>query len=489
MDYVRGALALRAADGFARNALLANQVELFTRYGGLGNNGAQQASKWLSAVSSVMPLALGFCAARLKWPLRSFVLFGCCLEIAGISLVAESAALGGGHILSRPLLMLGLFGPFAVGFGAVTSSLPVLATERLIETARGKFMQVFFAFLAAGGMAGILAAAMWQAWRLEPVGLAFAALILICGTIALALDFNPCCEYSRKDDNNDESEVEVAIVSESRREEHEESFTLQQLMPLLLLIPFYGAYLQWTTSWYVQTQYLNRQLWRWEVPVCLMQFVERVGCLIALLALRRLWELSRFEQEGFFSAVASFHSSQPPLPATARLLRTRLSMGCVMAALAMTASAAVEVTRRDWTPRLPGEPQISSLSIVWQTPQFVLIAISEALLFPAQTEWASGSPTLVGLGCAVQALAAALLSLIVRNLQVWIPEGSPNEGRYDLYFMVLAVSCVLSACAFFLLPPSSWVPRPKQKESGPEIAKSSESSRGSGVPMYSELHG
>ena len=70
------------------------------------------------------------------------------------------------------------------------------------------------------------------------------------------------------------------------------------------------------------------------------------------------------------------------------------------------------------------------MSIAYLLPQYFFIASSEALVYPAATELFAGSAVAYGLSCALQALAVGLLAALLRHLEAWIPEGSPNEGHY-----------------------------------------------------------
>ncbi|OLQ11077.1 Protein NRT1/ PTR FAMILY 7.3 [Symbiodinium microadriaticum] len=200
------------------------------------------------------------------------------------------------------------------------------------------------------------------------------------------------------------------------------------LPPLLLLFPFYAAASQWTTSWYVQTLYCDRCVFGIVIPACLLQGFERLASLAVLTWLRSRTTVLRLK------------------------LPKRLGLGSVCAALAMLAAALVEVARRDWTPRLPGEPEVSSLSVAWLLPQFALIAAGEAFIYPASAEFLSSSPFAYGLGCAAQAGAVALLGLWLGYLKAWIPDGSPNQGHYDLFYLCLGGAGLVAGGLFVLLP-------------------------------------
>ncbi|CAE7818140.1 NPF7.3 [Symbiodinium necroappetens] len=180
------------------------------------------------------------------------------------------------------------------------------------------------------------------------------------------------------------------------------------LPPLLLLFPFYAAASQWTTSWYVQTLYCDRCVFGIVIPACLLQGFERLASLAVLTWLRSRTTVLRLK------------------------LPKRLGLGSVCAALAMLAAALVEVARRDWAPRLPGEP--------------------EAFIYPASAEFLSSSPFAYGLGCAAQAGAVVLLGLWLGYLKAWIPDGSPNQGHYDLFYLCLGGAGLVAGGLFVLLP-------------------------------------
>jgi len=120
---------------------------------------------------------------------------------------------------------------------------------------------------------------------------------------------------------------------------------------------------------------------------------------------------------------------------------TRLSLGSLLAACAMFVSATVEYWRKNAT-RLPGEEQISTLSILWLLPQFALIAAAEAFIYPASAEFLSLSALAYGLGCAVQASAVAALGLLLGYLM----------RLEDKFYFCLCTSCLGATLLFFAFP-------------------------------------
>ncbi|CAE7352702.1 NPF7.1 [Symbiodinium natans] len=305
-------------------------------------------------------------------------------------------------------------------------------------------MQAFVASLSAGAILGIAAAAGAAAVGFEALGpmVSFPALILGMATFpplgGLPLKLARCIlRVAMRVEPEDlwaweTHQPENRLLSSPTRANTTEDAPAPGLAallpPLLLLSPFYGAAIQWTTSWYVQALYCNRSFFGMELPACLLQGFERLCSLAVLTCLISRTRVLKLR------------------------LQTRLGLGCVCAALAMFVAAAVEVARRDWTPRLPGQPEISSLSIAWLLPQFALIAAGEAFVYPATAEFLSSSAFAYGLGCAVQAGVVALLGLLLGHLKAWIPDGSPNQGHYDLFYLCFGVGGLAAAVLFVLLP-------------------------------------
>eukprot|EP00928_Gymnodinium_smaydae_P026410 TRINITY_DN20755_c0_g1_i1.p1 TRINITY_DN20755_c0_g1~~TRINITY_DN20755_c0_g1_i1.p1 ORF type:complete len:442 (-),score=86.96 TRINITY_DN20755_c0_g1_i1:76-1401(-) len=410
---VTGTLLLRFSDGFSRNVIFANQLDLLQRFAGLGQNSAQQAAKFLSATCSLGPLVIGAAATKQRWHLPHVVLLGCTFEAMGIAGVACGAAASVG----ADVVLMSLFVFYAVGYGAITSALPVVGAAEVAPHDRAFFMQNFFACLAAGSMLGIAVAGVAETLSLYVEGYMIACFVLSAGTVAFSM------RRSVASSSASSGAVEVA----SRR------VRFAYVWQLVALVPFYMAYLQWTTSWYVQTTFMDRRVAGLRVPACFPQLVERLGALLGLVLLRRF---------------CSERSSPPSIAA-------RFAGGCLLSGAALAASALVEQQRRA-APRLVENSTISSLHVAWQAPQFLLIAAAEAVIFPAQTEWAAGSSTLVGLACATQAAAAVLLGLALPHLQAWVPQEGPDAGRYDLYFLTLGGGCLLTAVLFLLIPKSAW---------------------------------
>eukprot|EP00933_Yihiella_yeosuensis_P036979 TRINITY_DN30836_c0_g1_i1.p1 TRINITY_DN30836_c0_g1~~TRINITY_DN30836_c0_g1_i1.p1 ORF type:complete len:430 (-),score=34.71 TRINITY_DN30836_c0_g1_i1:113-1402(-) len=403
-----GTLLLRAADGFARNIILANQIVVFNVFAGLGQNSAQQVAKFLAAFCGITPALAGYAVSRMALPLERVILTGCFLEIVGLALLFASAA----YLIGVKAVYIALFGCFAPGFGMLTSSLSVLGASETLPEIRPIFFQRYYIYLAVGAIPGIVVAGMSESLERFAEGFLVGLLVLIAGSIAFV-------KRSERDPG-----------TEGTRDSEESKTRIWQFpWPLIALIPYYAAYLQWTTSWYVQALYMDRFILGFKVPACTMQLAERFTSILGFI---------------FLEGISKKWSMQ-----------ARLVCGSAIAGLALFVSALVEVTRRN-ADRMEGFPEVSTLSVLWTFPQFCLISLSSVLIFPAQTEWASRCPLLTGLGIVVQAAAALMLGLALPYLHSWLPQSSPNEGHYDLFFLSLALGCTISVAILASLPPGVW---------------------------------
>lgn len=403
-----GILWLRACDGFSRNIIFANQIDLLKRYGGFGSRGAQQAAHLYGATCSGLPLLIGWAVEKLGFTQHRTVLGGCFLEAFGMLLLATITWSSPRGAVVSPWVGLCFCSAYAVGFAAVSSTLPVLARQSVTPQRRAAMMQNFYAALTTGSMLGILATGLAQVY--DAYGLSFVIALFVFGLGATSL---MGCKGSP---------VALAAAVESDAPPvlaNPTPCTWSLVWPLFAMWPFYLANSQWGTSWYVQSEYTHRRIAGvLTVPLDMMQVVERISSITFLVLIRRYW-------------MPADAARKPPSP----LLR--MALASAVAALALGVSAAVEVARRE---RWFGE-----ISILWLVPQFVLIAAAEALAYPAQADWSSGSSTLTGLSCASSAAASATLGAFLGLpwLRKWVPEESPDEGHYEFYYAVLASLCLL----------------------------------------------
>eukprot|EP00929_Paragymnodinium_shiwhaense_P097882 TRINITY_DN59468_c0_g1_i2.p1 TRINITY_DN59468_c0_g1~~TRINITY_DN59468_c0_g1_i2.p1 ORF type:complete len:305 (+),score=33.14 TRINITY_DN59468_c0_g1_i2:103-1017(+) len=276
-----GILGLRGADGFARNIIFANQISLFQRHLGCSPNSAQQVAKLLSGVCSFFPTVFGWLVERSSWPLEGAVLFGCFSEIIAIMCIAFSASPlsstdgpDGRYVLGFGLLIL-----YPIGYGVLTSTLAPLGSSETAAHQRPVFFGSFFAWLAAGGLIGIFFGGLLETQGCDWVAYLTALGVFSAGTCVFKLRRR---KVLPRDLEEQLLSSPVSPFAAGRR---------PAMWPLFALVPFYCTYLQWTTSWYVQAQYMHRGWNGFYVPACYPQGWERMLSLIFLKALPKFFTL------------------------------------------------------------------------------------------------------------------------------------------------------------------------------------------------------
>ncbi|KAK4414678.1 protein NRT1/ PTR FAMILY 7.3 [Sesamum alatum] len=126
----------------------------------------------------------------------------------------------------------------------------------------------------------------------------------------------------------------------------------------------------------------------------------------------------------------------------------RMGIGMVISIIAMIVAGLVEQCRLKYA----NEREMSSLSIFWQIPQYVLVGVSEAFIYVAQWEFfASQIPDRLkslGIGLSMSSsalgsyLCTILLTLVMKVTSKhgkpgWIPPNL-NEGHLDRFFFLSA---------------------------------------------------
>ncbi|XP_020268146.1 protein NRT1/ PTR FAMILY 7.3-like [Asparagus officinalis] len=137
----------------------------------------------------------------------------------------------------------------------------------------------------------------------------------------------------------------------------------------------------------------------------------------------------------------------------------RMGVGLVIGSLAMLVAGLLEVQRLK---RVTNKQQPSSLSILWQIPQYVLIGASEVFMYVGQLEFFNGQAP-DGLKSFGSSLCMASMSLgnyvsiilVTIVMKVTVVEGSPgwipgnlNFGRLDNFYFMLAGLTVVDLVAY-----------------------------------------
>ncbi|XP_017971956.1 PREDICTED: protein NRT1/ PTR FAMILY 7.2 isoform X1 [Theobroma cacao] len=138
----------------------------------------------------------------------------------------------------------------------------------------------------------------------------------------------------------------------------------------------------------------------------------------------------------------------------------RIGIGIAIAMVSMIIAGTVEQQRLKYANH-NGE-ETSALSIFWQTPQYVLVGVSEALIYVAQMEFfASQTPDglkSLGIGLSMYSSAmgsyicsiilAAVMAITSKNGKPgWVPPDL-NAGHLDRYFFLLAALAALNLALF-----------------------------------------
>ncbi|OMP00618.1 Proton-dependent oligopeptide transporter family [Corchorus olitorius] len=140
----------------------------------------------------------------------------------------------------------------------------------------------------------------------------------------------------------------------------------------------------------------------------------------------------------------------------------RIGIGIAMAILSMIIAGIVEQQRLKHANNNGDHKQASGLSIFWQTPQFVIVGVSEALVYVGQMEFfASQTPDGlkslgIGLSMYSSAMGSYICSMILTAVMAittkngkpgWVPPDL-NAGHLDRYFFLLAALAAINLVLF-----------------------------------------
>ncbi|CAB4312463.1 unnamed protein product [Prunus armeniaca] len=132
----------------------------------------------------------------------------------------------------------------------------------------------------------------------------------------------------------------------------------------------------------------------------------------------------------------------------------RMGIGLIIGLLSMVAAGATEVARLKHVQ--PGQ-KVSSLSIFWQIPQYVLVGTSEIFMYVGQLEFFNGQApdgikslgsslcmASISLGNYVSSLLVTIVMMITARGENpgWIPNNL-NEGHLDRFYFLIAILTAL----------------------------------------------
>lgn len=132
----------------------------------------------------------------------------------------------------------------------------------------------------------------------------------------------------------------------------------------------------------------------------------------------------------------------------------RMGIGLIIGMLAMIAAGYTEIVRlRHVT---PGQ-EISSMSIFWQIPQYVLVGASEVFMYVGQLDFFNGQApdgiksfgsslcmASMSLGNYVSSMLVSIVTAVTEkgNSPGWIPDNL-NTGHLDRFFFLIAILAAL----------------------------------------------
>lgn len=247
---------------------------------------------------------------------------------------------------------------------------------------------------------------------------------------------------------------------------------LIRLLPLCSLeVPMLVAYNQMTTAFLTQGEKMRSVIFGASMAPAMMQNVDPVAVIVSsLLIEQKLYPLLR--RRGSMPTVL-----------------TRFLIGNLFGALSLGCAFVVE--------RVVMSEPIYTISIWWQVPQFVFIAVGEVFLISTGYEMAFtyAPDELKTMSSACNLIFFALAGYISGGLFLacasWMPDFDATkpetyqDAHYDYYFIVLAVTCVVGAIGCVLFRPyfASMRVYALAKESPPDEAVAAKSVDGAEIPV------
>lgn len=239
----------------------------------------------------------------------------------------------------------------------------------------------------------------------------------------------------------------------------EDTRSLGHLLPLFALtVPFNICYNQMSTAFLSQGKKMKSSFFGLNMPPALMQNIDPLGVI-----------LGSFAVEYFYS----FLRQRNTMPS----ILTRFFIGCLMGTASLLCAVGVER-------EIMASPDPWSISIWWQTPQFILIALGEIFLISTSYEVAFtyAPDALKAVGSAINllflAIASFLSALLFNMFASWMPDynssvpSSWQNSHFDYFFAILAAFCLFSGFASLALNPyfKRNIRKPSEREnSGSEL--------------------
>ncbi|KAF6152605.1 hypothetical protein GIB67_013052 [Kingdonia uniflora] len=229
----------------------------------------------------------------------------------------------------------------------------------------------------------------------------------------------------------------------------EEVKCLLRLIPIWLCTIFYSVvFIQMVSLFVEQGAAMNTALHTFHVPPASMSVFDIISISAFIIFYDKL--------------IAHFYVKQMKKKPKELSELQRMGIGLVIAVAAMVSAGIVELQRLKYAKDSGNE--LSSLSIFWQIPQYILIGVSEAFMYVAQLEFfAAQTPDglkSLGIGLCMSStalgsyLTSVLLTIVMkittRNGEPgWIPPNL-NDGHMDRFFFLTAGITVVNFVAYVL---------------------------------------
>ncbi|XP_060207564.1 protein NRT1/ PTR FAMILY 7.3-like [Lycium barbarum] len=237
----------------------------------------------------------------------------------------------------------------------------------------------------------------------------------------------------------------------------EEVKCILRLLPIWLCTIVYSVVFTQMASIFVeQGDTMKTTLGNFRIPAASMSSCDIMSVAVVILLYRRVLDpiVKKIKKRGEGQGITQLQ---------------RMGMGLVIAMMAMLSAGLVECYRLKYAKKHCTHCQGSStLSILWQIPQYSLIGVSEVFMYVGQLEFFNeqapdglksfGSAlcmTSISLGNYVSSLLVSVVMKIstTDNMSGWIPENL-NNGHLERFYFLLACLTILDLVAY--IPCAMW---------------------------------
>lgn len=264
-----------------------------------------------------------------------------------------------------------------------------------------------------------------------------------------------CCRFldrasvitSKEVDNKKQSPWSLCPISQV-----EEVKCILRLLPIWLCTIIYSVVFTQMASLFVeQGDAMETKIANFRIPAASMSSFDICSVAVCIFLYRRLLDplVGRMKKsKGEYKGITQLE---------------RMGVGLIIAVMAMLAAGMVECYRLKYAIKECSNCEgSSSLSILWQIPQYALIGASEVFMYVGQLEFFNGQApdglksfgsalcmTSISLGNYVSSL---LVSIVMKfsakdSMPGWIP-GNLNRGHLDRFYFLLAGLTLMDLVAY-----------------------------------------